>query len=103
VSTTITRAALAQFVAEGIAHQDASFRPFTPAEEGALREVARTTLRVAWGMAQSADGCGCPLTQAGMAVESKNSLFWMTFDNAMQAKYGWPEKDGDRVLEVTDA
>jgi hypothetical protein len=103
VSAAITRAALVMFVAEGIAHQNASFHPFTPKETEKLREVARTAPRVAWGMAQSADGCGCPLTQAGMAVGSKNSFFWMTFDNAMQAKYGWPEKDGDRVLEVTDA
>jgi hypothetical protein len=99
VSTTITRAALAQFVAEGIAHQNAGSWPFTPAEEDALREVARTTPRVAWGQTTAdPDGCGCPLTQAGIIVTGTNSRFWGTFDKALWDK----ARAAAGVLTVTD-
>jgi hypothetical protein len=99
--SAITRADLIRHVDEGIAHQRRQFRPFTPEQEDALREVARTTPRVAWGMARSADGCGCPLTQAGILL-SDNSGFWGTFDDAIQVRFGFPGA-GDRVLEVLDA
>lgn len=101
--SAITRAELVTCVAEGIEHQNASFHPFTPEQAEALREVARTTPRVAWAMAQSADGTGCPLTQAGIPLSGENSFFWGTFDNAMQVTYGWPRSPGNRVLEVLDA
>lgn len=90
MKNTITRAELRKAVEVGIERAKLRQPSLTDAQATILRHVAATTTRVTRGDFDF-QGCGCPLTQAGLAyldsdeefqLSDEGNGFWQAFDEA---------------------